>query len=250
MNCHLGHIPVSLNLLVINRNWNSYFRTFIALKYAYSNVAFFESQEKAFLKVNGILNISDKTFKRHLNKLVEIGFLGIDKKQSYYIRSYNHLKTAYELKKTRKVEFTLKDLDKGNFTAYLYGSTVGYIALKKQNRNKWEVLKKGGINQSRKFLKYQKVKLEYTPPLSSRYLEFYIKASKSQINKQLINAKELGYIHYEKHTEFTGLTANNITHVLRLRQGKGAFPYCSGGFIYISHSNKFKAILSYKRENR
>ena len=156
MNYHLGHIPVSLINEVISRKWSTYFRTFIVLKYEYTNVAFFKNKEQAYNDTKDVLNISDKTFRRHLKKLVNLGFLGVDKNQSYYIRSYNHLRTAYGLKKTRKVEFTIKELTENHFTPYMFGAAIGYIALKKEFKKIWEVLKKGGINQSQKILKIQK----------------------------------------------------------------------------------------------
>ena len=250
MNYHLGHIPVSLINEVIRRKWSTYFRTFIVLKYEYTNVAFFINKEQAYNDTKDVLNISDKTFKRHLKKLVNLGFLGVDKNQSYYIRSYNHLRTAYGLKKTRKVEVTLKDINKANFKSYLYGSAVGFLALKKQNRKKWEVLKKDGINQSHKFLKYQEVKYDFSTPLSARYLVYYLKTSKTFINKELRIAKERGYIFFEKDIRQTGLTDKNISHILRLRQGDGVYPFISNGFVYLSYPNKFKPTLSYKREKK
>lgn len=250
MNYHLGHIPVSLINEVISRKWSTYFRTFIVLKYEYTNVAFFKNKEQAYNDTKDVLNMSDKTFKRHLKKLVNLGFLGVDKNQSYYIRSYNHLRTAYKLKKMRKVEVTLKDINKANFKSYLYGSAVGFLALKKQNRNKWEVLKKDGINQSHKFLRYQKVKYDFSSPLSARYLKSILGVSKSYINKQFNKAADLGYIYFEKDCRFTGLNDSHISHITELYEDCGFYAFCSGGYIYTLHPNRCKPTLLYKKEKK
>ena len=250
MNYHLGHIPVSLINEVISRKWSTYFRTFIVLKYEYTNVAFFKNKEQAYNDTKDVLNISDKTFKTHLKKLVNLGFLGVDKNQSYYIRSYNHLRTAYGLKKTRKVEFTIKELTENHFTPYMFGAAIGYIALKKEFKKIWEVLKKGGINQSQKILKIQKSKLDFKSPLSASYLKSILGVSKSYINKQFNKAADLGYIFFEKDCRYTGITDSHISHITELYEDCGFYAFCYGGYIYTSHPNRCKATLMYKKEKR
>jgi hypothetical protein len=242
---HLGHIPVSLIRFVLDNKYETYFRTFLILKYRYTNKGFFYSKNIAYQDTSDQINISDRTFRRHLKKLVHLGFMGMDKKGSYYLRSYKHLRVCLKLPKSRKVEISIKELKDKNYVPYLFAAAIGYIALQHKFAVKREELKKDGLCQSRLASNIQKT--DYSCPLSNRYLEYFILTSKGTIHTYLRNAKKLGYISFKEDVERTDTSSKFLKIAIKAHESGNGFPISINGKLCFRNPDRYEPTLSYKR---
>lgn len=242
---HLGHIPVSINQYVYQHNLETYYRTFLALKYRFALSGNFKRDDVNVLHVIEELGISRRTFSNHIKKLIHIGFLDVDGYDLHYIRGYNYIRKSKKLKKGRKVEFTYSDLTPMKFASYIFGSVVGYLVLKRRFDKRRAELDKDGLKQPRRKSKISRK--DDTFPLSARYLSKLIGGSKSKINDRLKEAVNNKYLYLYKDFERLEVPVVYLQELIKQHQEGESFPIVRNGQIYLQHPFRYSNMLHYKR---
>lgn len=220
-------------------------RTYLCLKYQYSNKAYIKQGCEGLKLAQHKLGISEKSLKRHLKKLHKVGFVGRNRYGDYNIRGYESLINKFKLPKTRKVEVTEKELLDSNYTPYMFGSVVGYVALKHKFDLLWAELIKGGLRHARVKSKIQKI--DVSKSLSFSYIAEMLKVSQSYCHEMLTEAKRLNYIHFKSDESKTTIPASQFRSMRLAWQVGDPFPTPRDGFIYLTQPNRYENTLCYKK---
>lgn len=139
-------IPVELTRFVYHNGLITPFAIYLYLK-LFSDGKLHQTSE-VFGQMRNQLRLADnRTFKKHLGKLLELGWMGYSSKSGiYFIRSFDYLRIMLSLKKRRAATFVLQDLR--HLQTYLVGVILSakilgdkfYWELK--NRGRWRTAMK------------------------------------------------------------------------------------------------------------
>ncbi len=242
----IRYIPIQLIEHVLKENQKNEFRTFLYLKNI-STTGVIKRKETALDIIKG-LDISKKTFNRHLNVLKEKRFLSIDSRDNIFLRSWQSIALKTNLHFTAKVEFHIKDLDKEKYKGFLMGAIISYYYKLKVFLKRKE-LKKGGSRQLS----------ERMQPLSLSYLSKTLQIPQTSIVRLKNEAIKNKYVYRKKDIQTTDIDIKNI-NIKNLRRNwnveNTGFPIIHREKIKIVNPDLFighlviKRFRNRKRQNR
>lgn len=213
------------------------FRSFILLKY-HSGNGIQKIDRKSRVDLAEILNINERTFKRHLNDLYEMGWIGLDNQNRAFVRGWYQLSERTSLTFTNRVEFRFDYMIKTEWQGYLMGGIVGRLVRIKQAVHNRKGRKNGRSSQLRQLYF----------PFSCRLVSKIANISRSRANKYMQSAVLSGYLS-SKPGRLEATKANPL-HIKQLEKhwlSGEPFPKTIKGKVYLKHPDKYSPILHYKR---
>ena len=232
-----AYIPVQLMQYVLEKKISKVFRSFVFLKY-HSGNGIIKIDKSSCIELAQLLDINVRTFKRHLQALNDMGWIGFDDHERAFVRGWYQISLKIGRAFTSKVEFHSNYLVQTNWQGYIMGSIIGRFVLVKQFVQKREGQKNGCSLQAR----------EQYFPFSCRLGSEIINISRSRINDLIIIAVGLKYIALKPgKLEATSADPKMINHLEKQWQSGEPFPVTIGGKVYLKYPNKYYPLLHYKK---
>lgn len=229
-------IPIQLLHFVMSSNKENEFRTFLMLK-IHSSTGVLEKGGEIEKNTIRKLQISVKTYKRHLDKLSEYNFLNEDEER-IFLRGWKYINQQNGIRKfTSKVELCEDYISKDKFRGYFMGALISYHC-RVLNFIKREERKNEGSRQSRN-IKH---------PLSLTYLASLLKISKSKVTKYKKDAIKFQFVHRTKNLCNTKInTSRNSIKELRANRIVGTYPINVKGKLVLVETDTYKPLLITRR---
>ncbi|GFD92206.1 hypothetical protein KUL156_41770 [Alteromonas sp. KUL156] len=213
------------------------FKTFLYLKYKFDKGVF----NKKDLKEEDfeVLNISRRTFYRHLEWLLKSRLVNEDSHGNIFFRSWKNIECSLGLHFTSKVDFHYSYLLNDNYKGYMMGAIITYYYKLKEFIELRES-KKGGLKQIR----------ERFQPLSISYFSGVLNLSKSTVFRLKEEAINSGFIVRKRNLRKTGIKAKEF-NINKLRESwsdyNTGYPKLIKGELVIVESDLLRGRLRLKR---
>ncbi len=231
-----AYIPVHLMQYVFEQKKTQLFRSFVFLKY-HSGSGIITVDRESRINLARILKVDEKTFRRHLQVLFEMGWIGLDNYNRAFVRGWYQLSERIGLTFTIRVEFRLDYMTKTQWQGYLMGSIVGRLVRLKQAIHYREGRKNGRSKQSRQLYF----------PFSCRLVSKITNISKTRANNCLRVAVSFKYLGLKSgELEPTEADPGIIKRLEKQWLSGEPFPKIVKGKVYLKHPDEYCPLLHYK----
>ena len=232
-----AYIPVHLMQYVFDEKITQLFRSFVFLKY-HSGNGILNVDRESRSKLAKILKVDEKTIRRHLQALFEMGWIGLDNNNRAFVRGWYQLSERIGLTFTIRVEFQLDYMTKTEWRGYLMGSIVGRLVRLKQAIHYREGHKNGCSALSRQLYF----------PFSCRLVSKITNISKTRANNYLRAAVSFNYLSLKPgRLQPTKADPTFIKQLEKQWQSGEPFPKIVKGKVYLKHPDEFCSLLHYKQ---
>jgi transposase len=188
------NVPCEAGRVIFKKKLEKEFQLFLYLKL--QGKSSFSNRTEVLKESESILNAKSRTLTERFNRLIELGWIGVDRNNTYYLRSMTYIFTTLGLKDKHSVKITASDIP--NFQEFLTAAFVSFRLRKqdklksyyKSNRKKTRVANKQLAADQRDPFFYS---CNYTG-MSSKTLSKLLGTSRSRAQRLLKRASQRGYI--------------------------------------------------------
>lgn len=241
---HLGYVPTRLIQRVVETKRTDCFRTFLALKYFKPKLGYFYLNNHIVKEMVTKLNMTERTFRNHLNKLKTYKYITTSGNGKYFVLGYSILsnKEGIEIR-GKRVEITWEIIsNREKFRAFMIASIVGNMILKFKYDVKREDREKGRLLNSR-YLRHSLL----MKPVAASYLACVLNISPTKAHTNLTLAVKYGFLSLAKDKKLLQMKPSEAKKLIRLRKNEDPYLFIKDGNTYSVAPNRYDVTLHYKR---